>query len=111
MKVELRAVGKVQMVTLHGKLVLGETDGLRDAVRSLLTDNQKRIILDLRKVPYMDSAGIGEVAACRKRAKDVDAIIGLLKDENQYSLSVEFILGLTFPGNLHSDEKAALGSF
>ena len=111
MKVVLRAVGKVQTITLNGRLVLGETDGLRDAVKGLLADQQKRIVLDLRKVSYMDSAGIGEIAACRKRARDADAVIELLKTDNQYSLSVEFILGLTYPNAIYNNEKDAFGSF
>ena len=111
MKASMRAVGKVQVVVLNGKLVLGETDQLRDAVKNFLGDGQTRILIDLRKVPYMDSAGIGEIAACRKRAKDKDADIKILKTENQYQLSVEFILGLTYTKGLFKDEKEALASF
>jgi len=111
MKVSMHADGKVQVVVLNGKLVLGETDQLRDAVKNLLGDGQTRILIDLRKVPYMDSAGIGELAACKKREKDKEAAIKLLKHENQYQLSVEFILGLSYPKGLFKDEREALASF
>ena len=69
-KVTIRKIGKVRIIELNGKLVLGTAQNLAEAFKTLVTDKQKCILIDLRKVPYMDSSGIGEVAACRKRAKD-----------------------------------------
>ena len=111
MKVDMRELGKVQMIVLQGRLVLGETEGLRDVMRKLLEAGQERIVIDLRKVPYMDSAGIGEMAACRKRAKDKNTTLKVMRNKNQFAISVEFILDLTFPDGLFDDEREALGSF
>lgn len=111
MKTTIRKVGKVQIIELHGRLVLGTAQHLEEAFKSLVADRQTRILIDVRKVPYMDSSGIGELAATRKRAKGKQVEVKLLKSENQYDLSVEFMIGLIYGGVLFSDERDALGSF
>jgi anti-sigma B factor antagonist len=43
-------------------MTLGEGDELlRDKVNSLIQQGQKKIILNLSEVPYIDSAGLGEI--------------------------------------------------
>ncbi len=111
MKTTLRAVGTVQIIELSGRLVLGKTEGLERAFKSLLADQQTRILIDLHRVPYMDSAGIGEVAACKKRAKDKQVTLKLLKKNSQYDLSVEFLLKLMYSEEIFEKEKEALASF
>ena len=48
--------------TSKGKITLGEGDELlKDKVNSLVNQGHKKIILNLAGVPYIDSAGLGEV--------------------------------------------------
>src|SRR5438876_12255677 len=62
MQIEERAVGDVVVLDLKGKITLGEGDELlKDKVNSLVNQGQKKIILNLAEVPYLDSAGLGEV--------------------------------------------------
>jgi anti-sigma B factor antagonist len=62
MQIHQRSVGDVTIVDLNGKMTLGEGDELlRDKVNSLIQQGQKKIILNLAEVPYIDSAGLGEV--------------------------------------------------
>jgi anti-sigma B factor antagonist len=62
MQIHQRAVGDVTVVDLNGKMTLGEGDELlRDKVNSLIQQGQKKIILNLSEVPYIDSAGLGEI--------------------------------------------------
>ena len=62
MQIEQRAVGEVTVLDLKGRVTLGEGDELlRDKVNSLLNQGLKRIVLNLADVPYIDSAGLGEV--------------------------------------------------
>ena len=62
MQIEERAVGDVVVLDLKGKITLGEGDELlKDKVNSLVNQGKKKIILNLGGVPYMDSAGLGEV--------------------------------------------------
>lgn len=62
MEIETRTANGVTILDLKGKLVLGEGDELlRDKINSLLHQGQKHILLNLEGVPYMDSAGLGEI--------------------------------------------------
>ena len=62
MQIEERAVGDVVILDLKGKITLGEGDELlKDKVNSLVNQGHKKIILNLADVPYVDSAGLGEV--------------------------------------------------
>jgi anti-sigma B factor antagonist len=62
MQIEERATGDVILLDLKGKITLGEGDELlKDKVNSLVNQGHKKIILNLAGVPYIDSAGLGEV--------------------------------------------------
>ena len=62
MQIEERPVGDVMILDLKGKITLGEGDELlKDKVNSLINQGQKKIVLNLADVPYIDSAGLGEI--------------------------------------------------
>jgi anti-sigma B factor antagonist len=62
MQIQERAVGDVVVLDLKGKITLGEGDELlKDKVNSLMNQGHKKIVLNLAEVPYIDSAGLGEV--------------------------------------------------
>ncbi len=62
MQIHEREVGTVTILDIHGKLTLGEGDELlRDKVNSLVHQGRKQILLNLAEVPYIDSAGLGEI--------------------------------------------------
>jgi anti-sigma B factor antagonist len=62
MHIQQRSVGDVMIIDMSGKMTLGEGDELlRDKVNSLVQQGQKRIVLNLAAVPYIDSAGLGEI--------------------------------------------------
>ena len=62
MEIESRAVGDVVILDLKGKMTLGEGDELlKDKVNSLSHQGHRKLILNLSGVPYVDSAGLGEI--------------------------------------------------
>ncbi|HYN08722.1 MAG TPA: STAS domain-containing protein [Vicinamibacterales bacterium] len=62
MQIEERVVNEVTILDLKGKITLGEGDeALREKINQLIGQNKKRILLNLAGVPYIDSAGLGEV--------------------------------------------------
>ena len=62
MQIEERAVGDVLILDVKGRITLGEGDELlKDKVNSLLNQGYKKIVLNLAEVPYIDSAGLGEI--------------------------------------------------
>jgi len=95
MQIHQRSVGDVTIIDLSGKMTLGEGDELlRDKVNSLIAQAQKKLVLNLAEVPYIDSAGLGEIVrtyttvsrqggvlkllALTKRIQDLLAITKLL---------------------------------
>ena len=62
MQIQERASGDVMVLDLKGKITLGEGDELlKDKVNSLVNQGHKKIVLNLADVPYIDSAGLGEI--------------------------------------------------
>ena len=62
MHIEERVVGDVTILDLKGKITLGEGDeALKDKINSLVLQDRRRILLNLGGVPYIDSAGLGEI--------------------------------------------------
>ncbi len=62
MKIVERQVGDVIILDLHGKILIGEgDDALREAVTRLSDSGKTKILLNLADVPYVDSAGLGEI--------------------------------------------------
>jgi anti-sigma B factor antagonist len=62
MKIVERQVGDVVILDLHGKILIGEgDDALREAVTKLAEAGKTKILLNLADVPYVDSAGLGEI--------------------------------------------------
>jgi anti-sigma B factor antagonist len=60
-----REVSHVTILDLRGRIVLGdEIDDLRLAVRNLIEEGKKKIILNLAEVDYIDSSGVGELVGC-----------------------------------------------
>ena len=65
MKIDERQVGDVVVLDLHGKILIGEgDDALREAVNRLSDGGKTKILLNLADVPYVDSAGLGEIVRC-----------------------------------------------
>src|SRR3990172_6327736 len=75
-----RTVGSVDIVELSGKITIGEGEAeLRKEVGELIDAGRKRVILSLEKVGFMDSAGLGELVACYKRATEKGGTVKILK--------------------------------
>ena len=62
MQIEERSVGGVVVLDVKGKITLGDGDELlKDKINSLVNQGSKQILLNLAGVPYIDSAGLGEI--------------------------------------------------
>ena len=59
-----RQAGDVSVLDMSGKITIGEGSvSLRTAIRRLLEEGKKRILLNLAQVSYIDSSGIGELVS------------------------------------------------
>jgi anti-sigma B factor antagonist len=63
-KLNTRKVGDVTVVDVSGRITLGEgSSALRDTLRDLSAQGNKKILLNLSEVSYIDSSGIGELVS------------------------------------------------
>ncbi|HEX8143312.1 MAG TPA: STAS domain-containing protein [Pyrinomonadaceae bacterium] len=59
-----RQAGDVTILDMNGKVTIGEGSvALRSAIRRLLEEGKKKILLNLGGVGYIDSSGIGELVS------------------------------------------------
>lgn len=59
-RVECYELGGTLVAECHGKLTFENTPALKDAVRDKIGVH-KRIVLDMKEVPLMDSSGLGSI--------------------------------------------------
>jgi len=63
-KLTTRQVGDVTVIDVSGRITLGEgSSALRDVLRELTAKGNKKILLNLGEVTYIDSSGIGELVS------------------------------------------------
>ena len=78
MQITARTSGNCTVLELSGKLVLGKDQiELRNAVRNATEKNPSKIILNLAKVTYVDSCGIGELVNTYTHLKNLGANLAL----------------------------------
>jgi anti-sigma B factor antagonist len=111
MQIEERTVGEVTILDMKGKLVLGDGDTLlKDKLHSLVNQGRRQFILNLGDVPYMDSAGIGEVVRAHTTVSRAGGSLKLLNvTKRLHDLLVITKLLTVF--DTFDDESEALRSF
>jgi len=63
-KLSTRQVGDVTVIDAVGRITLGEgASTFRDAIRELAAKGDKKLLLNLSEVSYIDSSGIGELVS------------------------------------------------
>jgi len=79
LKAEIRRAGDVSVVDLSGKVTLGEGSGLvRSTIKELVSAGRKNILLNLKNVSYIDSAGLGEIVGAYATVSNIGGNIKLL---------------------------------
>jgi anti-sigma B factor antagonist len=109
--VTIRRDGDVTIVSLSGRLTLGDGSGvLRGAIRDLIRQDQRLVLLNLAEVTHLDSSGLGELVSSYASITQHGGEIRLLHAQRK----VEDVLRAT---RLHAvfhcftDEALALRSF
>lgn len=63
-KLTTRQVGDVTVMDANGRITLGEgSSTFRDIIRDLTAKGNKKLLLNLADVSYIDSSGIGEMVS------------------------------------------------
>jgi anti-sigma B factor antagonist len=111
LKIETREVAHVSILDVKGRIVLGEEIGeLRDAVRGLVAEGKKKIILNLADVDYIDSSGVGELVGCFTTVRNAGGELKLL-NLSQKVQDVLYVTKLYTVFDIREDEFTTVKSF
>lgn len=110
-KANLRQAGDVAIVDLAGRITMGEGSGVvRGTVKELLAGGHKNILLNLKDVAYIDSAGLGELVSAFASVNGAAGSIKLLHVQGKVRDLLQITkLYAVFPA--YDDELAAVRSF
>ena len=110
-KLTTRQVGDVTVIDVAGRITLGEGSSvLRDALRDLVSKNQKKVLLNLGEVSYIDSSGIGELVSGFTTVTNGGGALKLL-NLNKRVKDLLQITKLYTVFDVHEDEASAIRSF
>jgi len=118
LKYNVRQTGDVTILDLNGRLSLGEALAfgpgsgvvLGDTVRELAKKGQKKIVLNLASVSYVDSSGVGQLVGALTSARNQGGETKLLKPSSNVLLLLKTTkLDTVF--DIHEEEAAAIQSF
>ena len=89
-RLQTHRTGDALVVECHGKLTFEHAPQLRNKVRTLIPD-EKRIILDMKEVLFMDSSGLGTLVTLYVSARSPNCKVELLN----VSPALRSLLGAT----------------
>jgi anti-sigma B factor antagonist len=111
MNVDIRKIDDVVVVDFEGSLVVGVADGvISSVVEQLLTDGYTNILINLSKVDYIDSSGLGDLVQSQKLAQRLEGRMKLLspQDRVRRTLHISNLLPLF---EVFEEEQAAIDAF
>jgi len=109
--IQERRIDDVTVLTLTGQIVLDDGDRLlRKCIHDLVDEGRPQIVLDLAGVDYVDSSGIGMIAAklktVRERGGDLKLVHLTSRGQRLFGMMKLLLAFETF-----EDEASAVASF
>jgi anti-sigma B factor antagonist len=106
-----RTVGDVCVLDLSGRITLGEGSAyLRQTLREMVGKGNRKILLNLADVDYIDSSGIGELVSGFTTVRTAGGELKLLNLTKRVHDLLQ-ITKLFTVFDVHSDERSAVSSF
>ena len=111
MKISSRQANDVTILDVTGQIKFGEGSSvLRDSVKDLLAKGQKKILVNLADVNYIDSSGVGELVSAFTSVRNQGGELKLLNLTKKVHDLLQ-ITKLYTVFDVHDDEKSALAAF
>jgi anti-sigma B factor antagonist len=111
LKLTKRTVDGILVITCSGRLVFGEESSmLREMVKDAIQQGNKRIVLNLGEVNYIDSGGLGTLVALHTTAHNAGATIKLASLTKRVGDLLQVTKLLTV-FEVHNSEQEALDAF
>src|SRR5687768_10291260 len=109
--IQERQLGGVTIVDLAGKILIGETNRqLHDAIKRVVAEGKQQVLLNLAKVTYIDSSGLGEMVAGFTTLKASNGALKLINVPDKV-VSLMTITKLYTVFDIFGDEAAGVASF
>ena len=106
-----RQAGDVTVLDMDGKITIGEGSvALRSAIRRLLEEGKKKVLLNLAGVSYIDSSGIGELVSSYTAINKDGGQLKLL-NLTQKTLELLTITKLLTVFDVYENESEAMNGF
>jgi anti-sigma B factor antagonist len=102
-----RAEGERTVVEVGGEIDVYTAPKLRETLISLVDAGQYHLVVDLEKVEFLDSTGLGVLVGGLKRVRTHDGSLSLVCTRDRL-LKIFRITGLTKVFDIHPDVESAL---
>ena len=110
-KLTIRQVGDVTVIDAAGRITLGEgASTFRDTAKDLTAKGNKKLLLNLAEVSYIDSSGIGELVSGFTTVSNAGGQLKLLKLTKRIHDLLQ-ITKLYTVFEVYDDEAKGLASF
>jgi len=107
MTIEERAIGSVVVLDVSGRLVLGDGDQfLKDRVASHFQKGNRHVLLNVSKLSYVDSSGLGVIVASFLAARSLGGALRLVNPSSRLHQLLVTAKLLTVVDVCKSDEEA-----
>src|SRR3954463_16646584 len=111
MNIETRKKGDVVIVDFEGRLAVGVGDDLLPRlIEQLLGEGNRKILLNLSEMDYIDSNGLGELVQSLKTSKRLGASLRLLKPQDRVKKTLR-LTNLLPMFSVYESEAEALKGF
>src|SRR5438128_7910285 len=115
LKVHAKNLGNVVILCLQGRIVIGETETLRNAARSV--SDASAVVLDLARVTTVDARGLGVMLELRQEAEakgvrfelmNITRLVGRVLEVSRLDSVFQMTSGVEFFPAAASGRRAAL---
>lgn len=110
MEVTVQKFNRVDLVKINGRVDSSTAPQLGEALNEQFGSGTNNLVLDLADVDYMSSAGLREMVAALKKAKQSGGDLRLCTPSERV-LEVLDLAGLDSIFQIFDDQVAAVGSF
>ena len=111
LEIKTREMGSVTLLELNGKIILGdESSSLREAIKGLLAQGKKRVLLNLARISFIDSTGVGTLVAAYTSARSQGGEVKLSSLTKKFRETLQVTRLLTV-FEVFDDDSAGIASF
>ncbi|MGH9788033.1 MAG: STAS domain-containing protein [Candidatus Acidiferrales bacterium] len=109
--IQTREVNGVTLVELSGKIILGEeSSALREKIKDLIAAGKTRILLNLARISFIDSAGVGTLVSAYTSARSQGGEVKLSSLTKKFRETLQVTRLLTV-FEVFDDDPSAIASF